>query len=72
MIPFMTEALLIFSPIEIWSKGFTKKQQNWIHGGLFFLGTVLVSGGCIDTFYFIEDGYHLYTIHGITGGLYRE
>ncbi|XP_063933003.1 transmembrane reductase CYB561D2-like isoform X1 [Zophobas morio] len=67
MIPLMTEALMLFPSDELWTTQTTRRQRYWIHGCLFLLGTILVSAGNIDTFYFLEDGYHLYTIHGITG-----
>ncbi|XP_063933002.1 transmembrane reductase CYB561D2-like [Zophobas morio] len=67
MIPLMTEALMLFAPDELWTRQLTRTQKYWIHGFLMTLGTVLVSAGCIDTFYYISDGYHLYTVHGITG-----
>ncbi|KAJ3638343.1 hypothetical protein MTP99_001721 [Tenebrio molitor] len=67
MIPFMTEALMLFPPDELWTKQLSRKDKYWIHGCLFTLGTILVSAGSIDTFIFTAEGYHLYTIHGITG-----
>lgn len=63
----MTEALMMFPSDELWSSQISRKQKYWIHGSLFLLGTILVSAGCIDIFYFTEEGYHLYTVHGITG-----
>lgn len=67
MIPLMTEGFMLFAPDELWSKALNRKQKYWIHGTLLTLGTILVSVGSIFTFYYLEDGYHLYTVHGITG-----
>lgn len=67
MIPLMSEALLLFVCDELWTRQLNRTQKYWIHGNLMILGTVLVTAGCIDTFYYISEGYHLYTAHGITG-----
>jgi cytochrome b-561 domain-containing protein 2 len=67
IIPFMTEALMLFAPDELWSRQLTRTQKYGIHGFLMVGGTILLSVGCIDTFYYISEGYHLYTVHGITG-----
>ncbi|XP_044264753.1 transmembrane reductase CYB561D2-like [Tribolium madens] len=67
MIPLMSEALLLFAPDELWSRQLPRTRKYFIHGFLMTLGTVLVTAGCIDTFCFITEGYHLYTAHGITG-----
>ncbi|RZC33491.1 cytochrome b561 domain-containing protein 2-like, partial [Asbolus verrucosus] len=63
----MSEALLLFAPDELWSVQLTRKQKYWIHASLISIGTILVTVGCIETFCFIKEGYHLYTVHGITG-----
>lgn len=63
----MTEAFMVFPSDELWSKQISRKEKYWVHGILLIVGTLLVSAGCIDTFYFISEGYHLYTVHGITG-----
>jgi hypothetical protein len=63
----MTEALMLFAPDELWSRQLTRTQKYGVHGFLMVGGTILLSVGCIDTFYYISEGYHLYTVHGITG-----
>lgn len=67
MIPLMSEALLLFASDDLWSRQLNRSQKYFIHGFLMTLGTVLVTAGCIDTFYYITEDYHLYTVHGITG-----
>lgn len=65
--PLIAEALMLFAGDELWSSQMTRKEKYGVHGVLITIGTLFTIIGNLPGIYYIKPGYHLFTVHGITG-----
>ncbi|KAF2892928.1 hypothetical protein ILUMI_13242 [Ignelater luminosus] len=63
LLPFMIEALILFSNDNLWSREISRKQKYWIHGILMSVGSALIIIGIVVE-YVRRDGYdHFVSAH---------
>lgn len=65
--PLIAEALMLFADDELWSKQLSRREKYGVHGVLITVGTLFIIMGNLPGIYYIKPGYHLYTVHGLTG-----
>lgn len=63
---------MLFLGDELWSRQMTRTAKYTIHGIIVSLATAFIICGDAMVFHYIESGYHLYTVHGITGKSVRH
>ncbi|CAG9762393.1 unnamed protein product [Ceutorhynchus assimilis] len=66
-LPLMAESLMLFTGDELWSRQMTRTAKYTIHGIIVSIGTVMIIAGNGLVFHYISPGFHLNTVHGITG-----
>ncbi|XP_066139465.1 probable transmembrane reductase CYB561D1 [Euwallacea fornicatus] len=66
-LPLMAESIMLFNGDELWSKQISRTAKYTVHGVVVTVATLMILVGDALVFHYLQPGYHLYTVHGITG-----
>lgn len=58
---------MLFTGDELWTRQLSRTAKYTVHGIIVTVATVIILIGDVLVFLYLEEGYHLYTAHGITG-----